>query len=347
MLNLCSWFVNYAMVRTLSNSVETTLLLIAYYYWTKIGKQYSRADTIVAVLYAIAFAIRPTSGIVCATLVVAQICTFGFSGVKNLFRAFFTGALPVFLLGVAVDSWYFGSFQVTMLNFAKVNIFAGISVFYGTHGTLWYVTAGFPLMLLTYVPFSYYGLYKMMREREDCTVWYVVVTYLTVMSLLAHKEERFMMPILPYLILMAGYALTNLKRAAPKLGLGLLIFVVITQLLFLGVWNNTYRVGSLPVMDELRTIPEDELRSVYFITDCHATPFYSHLHRNIPMAFPTCPPPLNESMLYNDKMRLFNNTEKFVSDVLDQTKYSHLVMASHFENATRNVLKDHGYVKVI
>ena len=31
--------------------------------------------------------------------------------------------------------------------------------------------------------------------------------------------------------------------------------------------------------------------SVFFAMPCHATPYYSHIHRNIPMAFPDCSPP--------------------------------------------------------
>lgn len=31
--------------------------------------------------------------------------------------------------------------------------------------------------------------------------------------------------------------------------------------------------------------------SVLFLTPCHATPFYSHLHRSIPMRFLDCSPP--------------------------------------------------------
>ena len=38
-------------------------------------------------------------------------------------------------------------------------------------------------------------------------------------------------------------------------------------------------------MDHLRNI--SELKSIYFFTNAHSTPFYSHLHKNIKMEFLT------------------------------------------------------------
>eukprot|EP00831_Metopus_contortus_P019573 TRINITY_DN18507_c0_g1_i2.p1 TRINITY_DN18507_c0_g1~~TRINITY_DN18507_c0_g1_i2.p1 ORF type:complete len:302 (-),score=17.72 TRINITY_DN18507_c0_g1_i2:4-909(-) len=276
--------------RQLSNSIETSFLLIAYYYWGQLQEKFGKYDCLVAVLYTITFLIRPTAGIIIGTLVVFQLYKFGKIGLFNLLKAFLFGAVPILVCAFAIDSWYFGSPQYTMWNFAKLNFFSGISKFYGVHSTLWYITSGIPYLLLTYLPFTAYGLYRLMSREQNVEICYISVVYLTLMSLLAHKEDRFLMPILPYLLMMAGYCLQSIRKASPKLGLGLLLFSVITQFLALGIFNSVYRVGSLKIMDELRDLGE-QVDSVYFFTDCHATPFYSHLHRDIKMDFPACPPP--------------------------------------------------------
>jgi len=279
LLHLASWFVNFGMVRTLSNSVETTLILIMYYYWTKIGPKYTKYDTIVAILYTLTFFMRSTSGIVCATLVVLQIIKHKFIAIKNLFKAFFIGAVPTIAFIISLDSFYYGSFQIPMLSFLRVNVVEGISLHYGTHPTYWYLIAGLPLILLSYLPFAIHGFGKAMRAIEESGFFYIVMAYFTVMSMLKHKEERQIFPVLPFFIITAAYSLSILKRKYPRLGLTVIGVIIGIQVIFLVLANTFFRVGSLPVMDELRLTPTQELKGVYFLTDCHATPFYSHIHR--------------------------------------------------------------------
>jgi len=279
LLTLASWSMNYCMVRTLSNSIETTLMMIAFYYWMELKEKYSKKDTLIAALYTLAFLLRPTSAIISFTLVICQIMNHKFIAIKNLFMSFFLGAVPIILLGIGVDTWYYGKFSFPMYYFAKINIIDGISTYNGRFPVLWYLTSGIPLFLVTYIPFSGYGLYKAMNELVDCTIAYIIMTYFTIMSLLTHKEDRYMLPIIPLLIILAAYCISAIRKKAPKWSTFFLVFTVLTQIIFLCIVNNIYRVGSIPLMDELRTLPENKLRSVYFLTPCHSTPFYSHIHR--------------------------------------------------------------------
>lgn len=282
LLHLCSWFINFAMVRTLSNSVETTLVLITYYYWTKLTPAYSKYDTVLAVLYTLAFFVRATSGIVTATLVVAQILRYGLPGFKNLLKSFFKGALPVMILVILLDSWHYGSLQIPMLSFLRVNVLEGVSTNYGTHSTFWYFFAALPLLTLSYLPFTLHGFVKAMHNIEECVFLYVVMVYMTVMSMLAHKEERQIFPVLPFLIILTAYSFVTIKKRFNTVGIICMGVAIVVQVVFLILANAYYRVGSLAVMDTLREIPSEELRGVYFFTDCHATPFYSHIHRYSP-----------------------------------------------------------------
>lgn len=52
------------------------------------------------------------------------------------------------------------------------------------------------------------------------------------------------------------------------------------------------RRGLVEVMAEVRRLASsDPATSVLFLTPCHATPYYSHVHLPIPMRFLDCSPP--------------------------------------------------------
>jgi len=278
--HLMSWSLNYAMVRTLSNSIETTIMLIAFYYWIQqTNTKFSIYDILVGALYAYAFLLRPTSAIISITLIIIQIVRYKFTAIKNLILAAILGALPVVLFGILVDSLYYGKFQFTMYYFAKINIAEGISKYYGSHEPFWYFTTGLPFYLLTYVPFAVFGLIKCWKEIKDRALIYLILVYIGAMSLLAHKEDRFMLPVIVHLVIISGFCLSGILQKYKKTGLFLILFCVFSQLIFLGIYNNVYRSGSLPLMDELRNTPKHDLTGIYFLGPCHSTPYYSHIHR--------------------------------------------------------------------
>lgn len=101
------------------------------------------------------------------------------------------------------------------------------------------------------------------------------------MSVSTHKESRFLLLLLPLLLVVCvrGY------RATPKL---IVIGGIIVNL-FVFAENSVYgRAGAIEVLNDLRH--DDSVRSVLFLTGCHQTPYYSVVHRNVPMRFPDCSP---------------------------------------------------------
>lgn len=60
------------------------------------------------------------------------------------------------------------------------------------------------------------------------------------------------------------------------------------------VSDTCYRVrqrGTEDVMNHLsKEVLNEKVKSVLFLMPCHATPYYSTLHRNIPMRFLDCSP---------------------------------------------------------
>lgn len=68
----------------------------------------------------------------------------------------------------------------------------------------------------------------------------------------------------------------------------LILFAVATNFIMIVANFAFIKIGSLPVMDKLRNM--DNAASIGFFTDCHHTPYYSFIHRNISMDFPDCSP---------------------------------------------------------
>lgn len=64
--------------------------------------------------------------------------------------------LTVASIGIAVDSFFRGSFTITPLNFLKSNIFNNVGEWYGTQPWFWYLSAGFPAVLgIQILPFIF------------------------------------------------------------------------------------------------------------------------------------------------------------------------------------------------
>ena len=267
------------MVMTLMNSVETVIMLMAFYYWGHLKREYGTTDRVAAALYTLGFVLRPTSAFISVPLVFLQVFKFGLAGLRNLFKAFCIVALPMLLVAVGIDSWYYGRLQITMLNFLKTNVLAGISHQYGVQEHEWYFTVGLPFVLLSYIPFTIYALIKVWPVLEDRAIFYITITYTLAMSALAHKEDRFITPVLPYYIIITAYGLMRIKTISRLAGYLFIVVSIVAQFGYLRHYSSVFRVSAFPTMAELRAIPPHELRSVYFFVLCHTTPFYSHIHR--------------------------------------------------------------------
>lgn len=102
------------------------------------------------------------------------------------------------------------------------------------------------------------------------------------LSISVHKEPRFLTFLLPLALIVCvrGYTLIPHKII-------LLIAIVINVTVFYAI--NIYgRHGPIDVLKDIRDDPK--LDSVIFIMECHSTPYYSVLHRNVTMRFPDCSP---------------------------------------------------------
>jgi GPI mannosyltransferase 3 len=130
--------------------------------------------------------------------------------------------IPVVLLSIGVDSFYYGQFPVvTAYNFVQANLAEGLSKYFGTEPFHFYVLAVMPLIFTVAYPsvlaaFYVYGRDKIQVAKggEPPYMLHLSAFYLLVFSTIQHKEPRFLLPIVPFCFLMLGYFLAKIIKGS-------------------------------------------------------------------------------------------------------------------------------------
>ncbi len=162
-----------------------------------------------------------------------------------------------------------------------------------------------------------------------------------------HKEDRFLMKLLPFMLIYIGIALANLKDTQPtrnktfKKRRNILVFMFL-----FGNWSYFLysslidKRGAIDSMNYLRS-HSDSVDKLLMLTECHRTPFYSYIHRyfwsvdlqcrrNISMDFPKCSP--YELSPIHDSKLLFINPSFALDTHEKRFNPSHLLVYSQFLN---------------
>eukprot|EP00850_Spirogloea_muscicola_P018611 SM000172S03084 [mRNA] locus=s172:193184:196341:+ [translate_table: standard] len=391
---LASWFTLFCSTRTFSSCAEAALTTagLALWPWPRaaVGVQ-PHDDRRALRLAALACAARPTAAI-----------PWAFAGARRLLgldaaaaaRFVASKVLPVALVAlvgtVALDSWMYGRPVAVPLEFLRFNVLAGGAAAYGTHPWHWYFSQGFPVMLGTLLPLAALGAWW---SPERGPAWLVLWT-LACYSPLAHKEFRFVLPVLPLAIMYAGHALAVLEarswtaagrrrqdagaaaaaelQARPALTTeagtvksdgssvqrlpagphfwsrpfaACVAALFATQIIPGLYFSVVHQRGSVVVMDYLsREAGAGRVAAVTFLMPCHSTPFYSHLHRNVPMNYLDCSPRGLEAGA-SDSTAFLANPGSFVRRLYrnETTMPSHLVLFDVEEPKLRDFLQERGY----
>jgi phosphatidylinositol glycan class B len=252
--------------------------------------------------------------------------------VKVTRRTWTDGARSAVLAcSIASDKLYYRAWTLPPLRFLYFNIAQSLAVFYGKNRADYYFTEGLPLLLTTALPFATVGLLRALLDKHvqlskdgsasepahDATqrrvlsrlAWACIVTTVT-LSLISHKEVRFLYPLLPFLHVAAAGPLTAfLPRNAPWTRKAIIVGLLITNILIGGYVSTVHQRGVLDVMSYLRHkhearnalssrahVPLIDVSNttVAFLMPCHSTPWRSHLiYPELSAWALTCEPPLN------------------------------------------------------
>ncbi|XP_071729642.1 mannosyltransferase APTG1-like isoform X2 [Rutidosis leptorrhynchoides] len=358
---LTNWFMFYCITRTLSNSLETVLTVISLYYWPCLrvrssdGLPVSRPWALVAA--AIACAIRPTSAIIWVYVGLMELFVS-----RDRLKFVFLEVVPIgfIVLGMTflLDRLMYGSWVLVPLNFLKFNFLSSGGDYYGTHPWHWYFTQGFTVMIFTYLPFTVVGIIQSKNWKLSGLILWVLVLY----SVLGHKEFRFVLPVLPIALVYAGYSLamlsqryssskrnqktTNARTKSSWKIQSAVFFLLVTNVPMAIYMSMIHQRGSEDVMNYLaKEALNGDVKNILFLTPCHATPYYSTLHKNIPMRFLDCSPrevkgtPDESDNFMMDPIGFMSEFAK------NWSQPSHIILFDNEEKQLKEFLFTHSFVE--
>ncbi|KAM3877003.1 GPI mannosyltransferase 3 [Diretmus argenteus] len=302
--HLCSWFTWYCCTRTMTNTMETTLTSLALFYYPLPGSKIHSSKKYLT-LVALAVIVRPT-----ALIVWLPLLAYHFWQEDDKLRLITHDCMPIgaltLVISTSIDSLLYEKWTLVQLNFLKFNVFHGLAEFYGSHPWHWYFTQGFAVVIGPHLPLFLHGCTLAAKRYRILLV--AIVWTIMVYSLLAHKEFRFIYPVLPFCMVFCGISLANLKTWRRAAAYGLLVTNLVPAL-YTGLIHQR---GTLDVMSHLQTLCDISSISnrpqpdVLFLMPCHSTPFYSHIHCPIRMRSLECLPDLGQEDYVDEAQRFFD-----------------------------------------
>ncbi|KAJ2774835.1 glycosylphosphatidylinositol anchor biosynthesis [Coemansia nantahalensis] len=319
-----SWSMGSGVMRPLVNSAETALTAIALVYWP--WRRPARAgrlpDARGSLLTALCFAalsciVRPTSAALwlCAGLVLLanqprRRCVS--RSIRIVGAAAAVGAVAVAAMA-AVDRVGYGRWVFPPYQFYLFNVHEGLATWFGESPPLYHAYVSMPILFAAMLPFVVHGVYTAYRTQSvTCEPAAVALGAAVLFSLAGHMEYRFLYPLLPIGHMYAAVSIASL--AGPLLpppavaqppkppkrprwsARRVVLYLLLTSLPPALYLNLVHQRGVVDVMAHLRRGAQaGAVTSIGFLMPCHSTPYYSHLHADIPMWFLSCEPPLARS----------------------------------------------------
>ena len=325
---LFSWYSFYVSSRPLASVAASGPIAFVLYVWTSIhpslwsasweglpeGKKTWVAWRVagVGMGMGISVMLRPTSGVVFAALVAAGVWDVGVTRRGGMSRVWGSvlGVMGVRVLGpmalgwvgvaVGLDSWMYGAetWVCVPWNFVRFNVGSGVSEFYGTHPWHWYVTAGIPTLLGPWI-IPYVLSFVVGNERCGWVGWVadvVVGVVVGVYSGLAHKEERFLYPLMPLLLIRVARGVRVMWEGR-RGGRWVVVGLAVVGVGMVGYVGGVHQRGVMDMAWEMqRMVHEEEgnVEGIFFLTPCHATPYYAFVgSESVRLGFLDCSPPFH------------------------------------------------------
>ncbi|XP_057962647.1 mannosyltransferase APTG1 isoform X2 [Malania oleifera] len=303
---LTNWFMFFSFTRTLSNSLETVLTLVSLYYWPCMRVSSKKE-------------VSRRWGLVVAALACAIRPTSAITWV-------YVGLLELFL---ARDRLRFIIFE------------------------------GFPVMVFTFLPFTVVGIFLSKQWKLSGLIAWVLGLY----SVLGHKEFRFVLPVLPIALMFAGYSLAmmkktdsseskrkgslNIRAKFPSKRQLTIVFLLASNVPMALYMSLIHQRGTEDVMNYLSVEAlNGKVKSILFLMPCHATPYYSTLHRDLPMHFLDCTPSAEKGTI-DESDRFMMDPVGFTSNfVKNWSPPSHIVLFDSEERQLRELLILHSFKEI-
>lgn len=319
-------------------------------------------------LAAIAVLLRPTNVFIWATVIAMALVRPLLRGKSPitprlmfiLFReAVFCGSAALVLSALS-DRLYFGQWTFPPYHFLQFNLSQDLAVFYGEMDWHYYLSQGITQLTMTFLPFALVGLYRFTTSSNPeatasqsntlKTLSFIVITTIAILSLISHKEVRFILPLLPALHVLAAPSFAGFFSASPgrqssQAKTALLTGLILVNLviaIYLSLFHAAAPISVMhflrheyervhperlslhpaqPILDHYHSLTtpveaspaagRDELFAL-FLTPCHATPWRSHLiYPGLRARALTCEPPLHTAPRSAERETYMDETKRF------------------------------------
>lgn len=325
LLNPFNWYVS---TRSFSNNLETTLTIVALYYWPwnqVDGKIHNRNWYTSLACGIVSCIIRPTNALIWLPLGIWLLVNMH-KQISYKWIAF--SLLEIVLLFAAntyLDYIFYGELTFPIYNFLNFNVIRNLSIFYGVAPWHFYIFQAVPLMMMLYLPLLVLGIYKSIKLN---IMLITSLIYLIGFSTIQHKEFRFIMPLQPLMMYYAskGYHSLQIKYfIIPGIFLNMAIAIFFSNINERGVIDLTNYIAQnlLQSGNYINNNINNDAAYPQFglIMPCHSTPWQSKMHNpDLNAWFLTCEPPLHlerpsleEVKMYRDESdQFYDDPEKFL-----------------------------------
>jgi len=194
------------LIRTLTNTIEQMFTVVAFYFYYDQKDRFNLNTVVLTTLITISFMIRNTSPVGWVPLLAYKVLKEG-SFVPFLMAGVFV-ALPIIFMCIWIDTRFYkadDTWVLTSYNFLEMNLLHGLSKYFGEDGPLYYFVAGYPAIFTLMVAPAFISMASHIKFRHSLGqvpyLSYYTMFYLLFYTLIAHKEVRFLMPCVPFVLM--------------------------------------------------------------------------------------------------------------------------------------------------
>eukprot|EP00948_MAST-09A_sp_MAST-9A-sp1_P000957 g957.t1 len=246
------------------------------------------------------------------------------AGIPSLLRTIILqDVLPiggsVFLSSLLIDYCYYGKYTNVIYNFLAFNLLTGQSALYGTHPWYWYFTEGLTVILGG----GGAGGTTLQSSQQHSPTPLPSPPIMEELSPTSMVESQYRM------VGMANGPNRGSIDIARKWFLWFIYGLLFINLPIAYYTSRWHQAGPTATMDYLRMVTSDGNNDfgsnkpvhIVFLTDCHATPFYTHLHHgsnledksnNVLLRFTDCSPPLRSKRIEKQRLEILGQYNSYL-----------------------------------
>lgn len=334
-----NWFLNYCSPRTLGNSLETclTILSLAHYPFTARECSPNAKNLPLSIFLAtISIIVRPTSALLWIVLGIRLLWIAPHPFSLVLYRVV-PSMFPTLFISTLLDSWWYGRWVSSLYQFLSFNVLDGGSAHFGVHPMYWYLVDGLPAVLtLSLIPIIY-GMVSRSSSRPPSVILFACIFYLIIHTLLPHKEHRFLLPIIPLLLLFSSPLFINSSKFSSWLfQLTLVVNIILTLYMSIIHQRGPFSMGKWIMSHSSHS------DSLLVLAPCYSLPDHSFFHSSIHKIYSLdCTPPLNGSISFDEADAFYTDPIRWVegkgSSIHD---YTFIVLYEKMWTQLNSVLSD-------